>query len=153
MVQDLLKSRLCANGSLQEVMSGKQYNRSLRVHSIMAEAFENLAWEQFSLKAYSRVQLKGVDKDLRSAELSAKAADVNYYETVESIQVLMADFNNEKHKYRSGCYGPTPQYWMSYVDKVWVVRRLLRSLKENDFSMYKTCLKQMIPLFFAFDQQ
>ena len=118
----------------------------------MAEAFENLAWEQFSLKAYSREQLKGVD-NLRSAELSAKAADVNYYETVESIQVLMADFNNEKHKYRSGCYGPTPQYWMSYVDKVWVVRRLHRSLKDNDFSMCKTYLKQMIPLFFAFDQQ
>ena len=42
---------------------------------------------------------------------------------------------------------------MSFVDKVWLVRRLLRSLIDNYFSMYKTCLKQMIPLFLVFDQQ
>ena len=47
----------------------------------MTEAFKNLAMEQFSLRAYSREQLKGVDKDLRSTELSKKAADLNSYVT------------------------------------------------------------------------
>ena len=67
------------------------------VHSIMTDAFENLAWEQFLLKAYAQEQLKGVDKDLRSAELYPKAADVNSYETVESILTLKMKSKNTDH--------------------------------------------------------
>ena len=67
------------------------------VHSIMTDAFESLAWEQFLLKAYVREKLKGVDKDLRSAELYPKAADVNSYETVESILTLKMKSKNTDH--------------------------------------------------------
>lgn len=38
----LIESGICASGSIAKVMSGKHYNRALRVHKIMMEALQKL---------------------------------------------------------------------------------------------------------------
>ena len=43
----IIEAGVCASGSLQKVMSGKHYNRALRVHKLMPEALERLLYDAF----------------------------------------------------------------------------------------------------------
>lgn len=52
----LLQSNLCASGSIDQVMTGKHYNRAIRVHQRMLEAVEQILIEVFSLTGCSACQ-------------------------------------------------------------------------------------------------
>ena len=43
----IIEADVCASGSLTKVMSGKHYNRAIRVHRLMLEALERLLYETF----------------------------------------------------------------------------------------------------------
>jgi len=43
----LIESGVCASGSIDQVMSGKHYNRSMRVHMLMLDAMERVLMEVF----------------------------------------------------------------------------------------------------------
>ena len=49
----LIESGVCASGSLEKVMSGKHYNRALRVHKLTVEALERLLLCKFEESVYS----------------------------------------------------------------------------------------------------
>ena len=48
------ESGVCASGSLGKVMSGKHYNRALRVHKLTVEALERLLRCKFEESEYSQ---------------------------------------------------------------------------------------------------
>ena len=43
----VIEAGVCASGSLDKVMSGKHFNRALRVHKVTLEVFERLLIEKF----------------------------------------------------------------------------------------------------------
>ena len=43
----LIESDVVASGSIKGVIEGKQYNRDVRTHKIVSEAFLGLKWESF----------------------------------------------------------------------------------------------------------
>ena len=43
----LVESGICASGSISKVMSGKHYNRAMRVHKLTLEALERLLFKKF----------------------------------------------------------------------------------------------------------
>ena len=43
----VIESGICASGSLKKVMSGKHYNRALRVHKLMLESLKRLLFRAF----------------------------------------------------------------------------------------------------------
>ena len=43
----VIEANICASGSLEKVLSGKHYNRALRVHKIVMEALERLLLRMF----------------------------------------------------------------------------------------------------------
>ena len=43
----LIESGICASGSIEKVMTGKHYNRALRIHKIVLEALERLLMQVF----------------------------------------------------------------------------------------------------------
>lgn len=38
----LIESGICASGSIQQVLTGKHYNRALRLHEVVYEALERI---------------------------------------------------------------------------------------------------------------
>ena len=69
----------------------------------------------------------------------------------------MSDFfRNYEHfrdDIRQGKHGKTPQFWMSYMDHIWLVLSLLYAVKVNDFELYAQCLLAMPDVFFSFKGQ
>jgi hypothetical protein len=43
----LIESGICASGSIEQVLSGKNYNRALGVHKCVTEALESLLLRAF----------------------------------------------------------------------------------------------------------
>lgn len=56
-----------------------------------------------------------------------------------------------KEKVRDGHLGKTAQFWIWYTDKVWLILCFLQATKENDLDLHIASLRQMCPLYFAFD--
>ena len=54
---------------------------------------------------------------------------------------------------RTGLLGKTATFWLSYMDEVQIVRHFLRATKRNDIELHVSTLRQMCPMFFAFDHQ
>ncbi|KAK3785201.1 hypothetical protein RRG08_021093 [Elysia crispata] len=49
------EARLCAHGSMDRVMGGKNYNRAMRVHVAVLEALERLLFAKFEQDRYSKL--------------------------------------------------------------------------------------------------
>jgi len=41
------------------------------------------------------------------------------------------------------------QYWISYIDAIWIMFIFLKAVKENDVDMYIVCLQSMCPAMFT----
>ena len=61
-------------------------------------------------------------------------------------------YSEFRQSVRDGLLGETGQFWLQYMDCVWVVLRLNQAVKENNYEDYKIIVNTMPDLFFAADQ-
>lgn len=52
---------------------------------------------------------------------------------------------------RESKYGQTAQFWLSYMDLVWLISILLKATKTDDLDLHIAALNNLYPLLFAFD--
>ena len=71
----------------------------------------------------------------------------------ESLKAFIRDYQEYRDSVRQVVLGKTAQFWLSYMDKIWLVLALLQSVKANDFPLYARCLFLMPDLFFSFGGQ
>jgi hypothetical protein len=64
----MIESEIIAPGYVKGVLSGKHYNRSIRVHKIIYEVLERLCWETFekTLTTAEKARLDSVGICLRA---------------------------------------------------------------------------------------
>ena len=56
----MIESKIIAPGSVEGVLTGKHYNRSIRVHKVIYEALERLHWEEFE-KSFTTAEKATLD--------------------------------------------------------------------------------------------
>ncbi|KAK3701946.1 hypothetical protein RRG08_017837 [Elysia crispata] len=146
----ITEADLCASGSLDKMMNGKHYNRALRVHTIMLEALERLLFTAFEQNTGS---VDVSDKLVVEAKELVTNLGSNAAETTLASQAfdqLFAQYKYFKEEVRAGRHGKTSQFWVQYMDRVWLLLRFLRATKMNDLDLHITCL-QLYPLLFSMD--
>ena len=86
---------------------------------------------------------------------SSVASQVDLFEVCsnQSFQAYFELYCDYKEKIRNGELGITAQFWLNYMDKIWIVLRCLRATKTNDFDLHLATIEQMCPLYFAYDHQ
>ena len=52
---------------------------------------------------------------------------------------------------RAGKQGKTAQFWLCFMDTVWLILVLIKSTKSNDLDLHIAALYKRCPLLFAFD--
>jgi len=146
----LVESGVCASGSIQQVMAGKHYNRAIRVHKIVLEALERLLLDVFENQHEEELTEE-------TKELLCRLADDPCEENLsnalssESCAELLLHYSEFKAKVCDGQLGKTAQFWLKYMEKVWLILRFLRATKENNLELHIASLEQMASLFFALD--
>jgi len=149
----LIESGMCASGSIVKVISGKHYNRAMRVHQHMIDALERMLLDVFieSLSAVDISSETTIFEKLVQISKVALAPSHSDVENSKECKDFIDEFEVFKNKVRTGLLGKTAQFWLSYCDSVWILMRFQKAVKENNLALYIHSLRQMCPMLFSAD--
>lgn len=139
----LVEAEVVAPGSLNGVMSGHMYNRSIRAHKTLYEALGRMQIADFLEHFDEKDRFSGIAS--RELELAANA---------QPITMSLNDFYPafEQHV-KSKCEGnPTYAFWNSYMEMVRTLLRFITATRESDWLSHLSSLRDMLPWFFAYDR-
>jgi len=125
----VIEAGLCASGSVDQVMSGKHYNRAMRVHQRMLKALERM----LDMSLVSNTEHRDVEYFAKVAILAKdpSATNLQTAEVCEGSQKYLIDLEEYKNSIREGKHGKTAKFWLTYCDCVWLLLRFQRSVKES----------------------
>ena len=148
----VIEAGVCASGSLDKVMSGKHFNRALRVHKVMLEALERLLIQKFEQSLLETERLSQNTVDLL-VTLSKKPSHDTLQEMKENeaFCAFFTCYQQFKQSVRDGHLGKTAQFWLSYMDIVWLILTLIKATKMNDLQLHLASLYSLCPILFAYD--
>ena len=115
----VIEAGVCASGSLDKVMSGKHFNRALRVHKVTLEALERLLIEKFeqSLPQDEQFSQEAYELLLTLSKKPSHDTLQNMKEN-EAFCSFYARYKGFKQSLRDGHLGKTAQFWIGYMDLV-----------------------------------
>ena len=156
-LQDLaVESGVIAEGSVNKVLEGKQYNQAVHFHKLMYEALMRLVLSCFpdwleNNHLEDLPKLNDTNHVLYELHENICASVLDAVLTNDSCKKILLLFdvylNDLKHN-----RGPLATYWMTYLGMVEILLGLLRADREGDWPLYLSCIREMIPLCFAMDK-
>ena len=148
----LVESGICANSSIDKVLSGKHYNRAIRIHQIMTEAVERMVLAKFneseSTDDEERIHLLSLPEMEHLANSPSYISMIDVEDSTDCKNFLNR-FELYKNKIRNGVFGKTAQFWLLYCDSVWTLLRFQNAVKENNLELYIYSIRQMCKLLFT----
>jgi len=149
----LIEAGVCASGSIDKVMSGKHFNRAMRVHQRMLEALERMMIAEFCKMEKTAVDIQSMTYEMR--QLASNPSHETFDQCAASVHCLdfVKSYNQFQDDIRQGKLGETAKFWMAYCECVWILMRFLRAVKLKDMiQQYITLLRQMLALMFSSDR-
>ena len=147
----LIESNIIATGSVNAVLSGKHYNRSVRAMKILYEALYGLILAAYEESMVDDGRRKFID--LMGRLRDAFTNDIETYERLtvtEDFQALFGELNQFiKAKSESS---PTLTYWFSFIEIVDVLLQFLRATRSGNWSLHLHSIRCMLPWLFAYDR-
>ena len=152
-----IESGVIAEESIQNVLTGKMYNRGVRVHKYIYEALMRLAWKQFALW----VNEVHPNKLPAVRALEEQVAEVANDITQRSHDAILQSTGfGEIHRlwdafkdHLRSSNGEQSKFWMLYVDIVNnILLALIRASREGNWLLHLHAIRAMIPWCFAHDK-
>ncbi len=147
-LQDILiEADVIAAGSVGGVITGHQYNRSIRSHKLMCEALHRLRRQSY---------LETLSQDCREAALKV-AADLQSAFPEEICQVIIESqvFNTILEgydKFNKQQESKTYRFWSSYIEMVEDLLSFIRATREANWGLHLSSIRFMLPWFFSYDR-
>ncbi|XP_034096209.1 uncharacterized protein LOC117562482 [Gymnodraco acuticeps] len=149
-LQDILiESEVVAPGSINGVLNGHHYNRSMRAHKLLYESLQRIRFITFmdSLPPQERAACMDVITEMECAFPD------------RLMDVLSADqrFDNMCSKYadfvqRRSTENATFAFWSSYIDMMQLLLLFVRATRESNWQLHLSTVRLMMPWFFAYDR-
>lgn len=146
----LVESGIAGTASASAALDGRQYNRGVRFHKIVAEALSRLRWKEFIdccrisdadvhtlYPAFKELQDCINDDNLVRVTSSPALMDLHkrYNEFCESQRVV-----------------PNFNLWSSYLQMVDLLLRFIRASRTANWDLHLSCVLEMLPWCFAYDR-
>ena len=148
-LQDILiESDIVAVGSVNGVMNGHHYNRSIRCHKFMAEALHVLHWDSFlEIVSEEAAEKYGeMVKCLYSSFPSQQYTDLlkgsSFQGMVKAYDTFIQDRSNNV----------TFAIWISYLEMVEDVLLFIRATRDGNWSLHLAAVRALLPWMFAYDR-
>ncbi|KAL8571746.1 hypothetical protein ACOMHN_060831 [Nucella lapillus] len=150
-----VESGVLGEGTAENIMDGKGWNRAIRVHKLTVEALWSILWERF--KEWATENEKTVSENLQNAAKRVTQGFANkddndiqssledLLSSIEEVKVLFDEFES------SSSENATYQYWRTYMKLVSILLRFTRSLRDGDWELFLSSFAEMLPWFGAFD--
>eukprot|EP00057_Strongylocentrotus_purpuratus_P015294 XP_011669768.1 PREDICTED: uncharacterized protein LOC105440883 [Strongylocentrotus purpuratus] len=147
-LQDIIiESGLIATGSVNGVLSGHHFNRSLRAHKLLCEAMERLRWLSF-MKTLPDEQQEEASDVLLKMHTTFPSSDHRKVIEGEQFEALLDEYSLFIETQSSR---PTFAFWSSYIEMVESLLLFNRATKEGNWPLHLSAARSLLPWFFAYD--
>ena len=131
-----VESGVIADGSAAGVLEGRSCNRAIRLHKIMFEALNRLAWNGFQrwIEEHHKDKTPRVDELMKGPrQLNGSTCELEFKDFMRSplFEEVLQLFLSYSHHLRHS-NGKLSKFWMSYVDMIEVLLRLIRATREGN---------------------
>ena len=142
-LQDLkVESTVIASGSINGVLSGHNYNRSIRCHKIVNEALECLSIQKFcdTLCPQKRQEFLETPRFLL----------IKFHDNKQNFSTLFIGKANEiQNMYQQFVAqinetNVTANFWGSYIDPVQLLLTFIRATRESDAALHLATVRKML---------
>lgn len=146
MVDILIEAEIIAEGSINGVVSGHHYNRSIRAHKLLYEALQRCRLDAF---------MDTLPEDKRNTYMSLARRMVgqcfdHYLDLSDEFQSMMTDY--QRFVDANVAVNPTFSFWSSYIDMIQILLLFIRATRESDWHMHLAATRLMLPWLFAYDR-
>ena len=151
-----VESGVIAEGSIDKVLDGRQYNRGVRLHKLTYEAMMRLVWRSFLewLETDHSADLPHLDETLRvvmdlhgdvsSTTLDSSMTNESCHRILHLLRCYLDVLRHER--------GSLATFWMMYVDMAEILLGLIRADREGDWYLHLASIRNMLPWCFALDK-
>ena len=142
-----VQSEVVAEGSIEKVLMGKQYNRAVHLHKLTYEALMRLLLKKFELS----VELV-MTPDLEQLKLDPNQEEITKVLHNDAFLEWEKQFNayvNEIKK--SGT--DLARFWLTYIDLCELLLNLIYATRTGSWNLYLVCVEEVINWAFAYDRQ
>ena len=152
-----VESEVIAEGSVDRVLNGQQYNRGVRLHKLLYEALKRLAWKGFLdwVQRNQAAEQQYLVED--SGTLFVGLTQSTNQENLDSVLhnprlALLFDLFQQYLSFLRSDGGPLAQFWMSYIDMVETLLHLIRSSREGNWLLHLYAIRAVLPWCFGYDR-
>jgi len=144
----VIESGIVAERSVNGVLSGKHYNRSLRTVKLLQEALLRLVIDAY----YETLSHDDQEEMKQTGTLLFRAySDGNFKTTANSYEVTRLITNLRVFVSELSESSPTFKYWMSFVHMVSILLQFIRATRIGDWDLHLAAIRYMLRWVFAYD--
>ena len=152
-----VESEVIAEGSVDRVLNGQEYNRGVRLHKLLYEALKRLAWKGFPdwLQRNQDAEQQRLLEDTRLlfVSLTQSTTQENFDSVLQNPRLaLLFDLFQYHLSFLRSDGGPLAQFWMSYIDMVEIRLYLIRSSREGNWLLHLYAIRAFLPWCFVYDR-
>ena len=130
----LVQSNTISEGSVDQALCGKMYNRGVRCYKLMYEAIVRRVLEEMKISTDEIMDDHQSFEEVRSGQSFVKK---------------YTDFINFREALEKG--EPLQKFWMSFLEMTEVLLNTIYSLRNGDFELLVECVRLIISYAFAYD--
>ena len=149
-------NRVFGSGVVTNVLDGGHYTRGIRGLSLYAEVMQRLklmsSFEHHSIDKY-----RDLLKHIKSLQDHFQG-DINHHEinqTFENAMVQLHQFSFDLKQFEKlgSQMSVIFRYWNNFTEDIYpLLRNLTASIRNGEWTLYISTLREALPLFFAFDR-
>ena len=134
----LIQSGVVAQGSMDKALSGKMYNRGIRLYK--------LAYEAITRKVFNVIVSTKEEDDWVQPNLN----DVNFvtFWEHEISQTMYNKFLDAREKLKAG--EPLQKFWMSFLEMIELLLNTIYAIRAGNWELLLECIRNILPYTFAY---
>lgn len=149
----LVQSEVIAEGSVDRVLTGKMYNRSVRAVKLTFEALNRILIDMFEQDLDAKPETTEMLASVRE-EISTFTTDINN----ESFETLAVNQHFQAYRSRFDEFlenmktnnGDLAQYWMSFLEMAQILLNVIFATRSGNWVLLLESLKDIVPYTFAY---
>ena len=145
---------MIAESSTDNVLSGKHYNRGVRLHKIMYEAITKLLLDDFEVSLSENSSELPSDLKTQLEQLKLNLCQEEIEHVLESELVQQWENCFQKHVTdirRNG--SDLAKFWITYLELCELLLNLIYATRTGNWELYLSCVEAVIPWTFSHVRQ
>ena len=150
----LVDAGVVGPSACRAALSGKHYNRAIRMHKLAFEALWQCRWEVFE-RTLEHAENGGDLQHIEDAICALR--DSGIYDAASmatkssAFAVLKADYCRSSQQEASK--PSMASYWLSYLEMISLLLQFIRATRTGDWNLHLACVRKLLPWFYAYDHQ